>query len=154
MRKSNKKTRDAGKYRLMSLEDYNNCFYFTFGIYPQMCARYTEDQVLYIYGMRKLCGFTHHKIVEAFGGNIGLIVVQKSIRLAISIQCNVSAKYNPSFKADRIRLWGVCNPFRRIISNAESQAKFQAKKRAEKLAKAKSTQKTEKRLKIFVNNQI
>lgn len=137
------KTRAAGQRNLLSVESFDDCFFLCFGVSVysvRMLPRHSYLQVLYVYGLRKVCGLTIIQIADVLGFSVFHLVTQ-SLRLAARYLCVFDVLHNVQFKADLKRLKAVCKPFRHTLSSAERGRRYRAKKANDKkrIAKIKAT---------------
>jgi len=100
------KSRAAGVRCLMSVSDFNECFYWCFGVLVSDVvsrSRFEYYQILYIYGLRKLCGLTMQQICDIIGVKY-IFIVSDSLRYASCYLCGVGKDYNVQFEQDLKRL--------------------------------------------------
>ncbi len=123
------KTRAAGVRGLVCLDDYNEAFFLCFGLLSIDVMRlplFNYYRVLYIYGLRKKCGYTYAKMALLMCDGAGISTF-KSVVLACRLLCVYDAKYSVEFAAAYKRLKAVCKPFKRVLSNAERCKNYQQK---------------------------
>ena len=122
-------TRRAGQNKLMSTDDFANCFYYAFSVMSVdvlSSPRNSYLLLLYIFGLRKLCGKTIREI-SSIVGYTSTFPSANSIVLAARHQCIFDDLYNAQFVADYKHLKAVCKPFRKRLSNADYCRKYYLK---------------------------
>lgn len=123
--------RRAGVQCLLTLEDYNNCFYYCFGVHGSVVLD-TSSRVMYSYGLRKICGMTYPQMADVLNHK-GYYHVQDYVTKAVNMLCPISKEwYDIEFADNWKMLKSACKPFGRKKTNAEYCREYQARRRAEK----------------------
>lgn len=124
---SRSKARKRGVEKLMSLEDYNNCFFYAFGVYGATVLD-VKTRPLYCYGLRRICGYTFGQISAVFGRKNDNLT-SELIREAVKSLCIYDPWYDEEFVANWSYLRKTCEPFRRKLTNAEECRRYREKKK-------------------------
>lgn len=121
------KPRLKGVNILMSIEQYNECFAVYFGVPVVSCARLqyapSDAQLIYYYGLRKLCGLIYKDMAILLGyGNS--FEVSKGVNLALKRLCPYDVSYSIEFALQWSNFRSYCRLFRKPLSNAERQKRY------------------------------
>jgi hypothetical protein len=132
------KPKDRGVNILLSIDTYNSLFgaYFSSNIIE--CTKYsttpTNEQIIYYYGLRKLCGLTYLQMSILLGFNSSF-ECSHTINRASKKLCIYDAEYSPEFVLQWANFRKYCRNFRTPLTNAERSRRFRAKQRNKKTRK-------------------
>jgi len=124
------KARKIGENCLMSLDDFNAAYSAYFGIMSidvfGSYKRYSNEQLWYIYGLRKMCGFNVYESSELLGYS-NTFVVGYSVRNACKILCPYDVSYSIDFAQKWHSFRSYCRLFRKPLTNVERQKRWREK---------------------------
>ena len=132
------KPKDRGVNILLNTDTFNECFSAYFGSNVIECTKYsttpTNEQILYYYGLRKLCGLTYLQMSVLLGFNSSF-ECSHMIGKASKKLCKYDAIFSPEFTLQWANFRKFCRNFRTPLTNAERSRRFRAKQRNKKTRK-------------------
>ena len=132
------KPKDRGVNILLSIDTYNSLFGAYFSSNVIECTKYstnpTNEQILYYYGLRKLCGLTYLQMSVLLGFNSSF-ECSHTINRASKKLCIYDVEHAPEFVLQWANFRKYCRNFRTPLTNAERSRRFRAKKRNKKTRK-------------------
>jgi hypothetical protein len=132
------KPKDKGAYILLNTDTFNECFSAYFGANIIECTKYstnpTNEQIIYYYGLRKLCGLTYLQMSVLLGFNSSF-ECSHMIGKASKKLCKYDAIFSPEFVLLWVAFRKFCRNFRTPLTNAERSRRFRAKQRNKKARK-------------------
>ena len=131
------RTRLKGSNILLDTDTYNTCFSAYFGlsiIDVLQMAKHSDLQLIYYYGLRRMCGLSVRAASELLGFPNSF-----AVSYALKFCCKKLCKYDTLHSPDFVMLWGnflkYCRHFRTPLTNAERSRRFRAKQRNKKTRK-------------------
>lgn len=124
------KARKVGENCLMSLDDFSAAYSVYFGIMAidvfSSYKRYSDEQLLYIYGLRKMVGLNTYESSELLGHS-NTFIVGYSVKNACKKLCPYDVMYSLDF-AEKWRSFRVyCRLFRKPMTAKERYQKWYLK---------------------------
>ena len=139
----NKRNR-VGVNGLLTLDDFNGAFSGYFGIslidVLSNQLRYSNEQVMYFYSVRKLVGLNYVQSGMLCGFSNSFVSC-RSVHLACRKLCLYSVDYDADFVKSYKAFKVYCKPFRIRLSGAERVMRFRRNKKKRLSAKKKPTKK-------------
>lgn len=129
------KARKIGENCLMSLDDFNAAYSAYFGIMAidvfGSYKRYSNEQLMYIYGLRKMVGLNTYESSELLGYS-NTFIVGYSVKNACKKLCPYDVSYSLEFAEKWHSFRSYCRLFRKPLSSAERSRRFREKQRNKK----------------------
>jgi hypothetical protein len=123
-----------GVNALLDVEVYNVCFetYFNFSIMSVLVGkRYNDMQLIYIYGLAKLCGYSAGRVAIYIGhGNSYL--AGHCVRVACKKMCRYDSIYSLEFTDMWKDFRRFCRPYGKRLSKKERDKRYREKKKRQK----------------------
>ncbi len=125
------KTRLKGSNILLDTDTYNGCFSAYFGlsvIDVLQMVKHSDLQLIYYYGLRRMCGLSVRAASELLGFPNSF-----AVSYALKFCCKKLCKYDTLYSLEFTLQWAnfrkYCRNFRTPLTNAERSRRFRAKKR-------------------------